>query len=296
MATKVLLDTDIGSDIDDAVCLAYLLAHPDCDLLGVTTVSGQGARRAMLASALCRHAGRDVPIRVGAEQPLLIPQQQPEAPQADGLDRWPHDTELPAEPAVELLRRTIRSHPGEVVLLTIGGLTNVALLFAIDPEIPSLLRALVSMAGCYGGEPWDGREWNVLQDPHAAAMVYRSRPPVHRSVGLEITTQVSMDAGAVRQRFSTGLLRPVLDFAEVWFREKDHITFHDPLAAAVVFEEQLCRFERGSVDVELAPGDRFGSVRWSPAADGPHEVATAVDADAFLRHYFDVVAPGAGVA
>ena len=71
---KVLLDTDIGSDIDDAVCLAYLLAQPDCELLGVTTVTGEGQRRAMLASALCREAGQDVPIYIGAEQPLLIEQ------------------------------------------------------------------------------------------------------------------------------------------------------------------------------------------------------------------------------
>ena len=55
---KVLLDTDIGSDIDDAICLAYLLAHPDCDLVGITTVSGEPVKRAMLASAVCKAAGK----------------------------------------------------------------------------------------------------------------------------------------------------------------------------------------------------------------------------------------------
>ena len=58
----LLLDTDIGSDIDDAICLAHLLAKPECDLLGITTVSGEPEKRAMLASAICRNAGRDVPI------------------------------------------------------------------------------------------------------------------------------------------------------------------------------------------------------------------------------------------
>ena len=61
MTMKILLDTDIGSDIDDAVCLAYLLANPACELLGITTVSGEPERRAMLASAQCRVAGREVP-------------------------------------------------------------------------------------------------------------------------------------------------------------------------------------------------------------------------------------------
>jgi purine nucleosidase len=295
MTTKVLLDTDIGSDIDDAVCLAYLLAHPDCELVGITTVTGQGARRARLASALCRQAGVDVPIRVGAERPLLVRQHQPEAPQAAALDRWPHHAEIPPEPAIDLMRRTIRRHPGEVVLLTIGPLTNVALLFAVDPEIPSLLKGLVSMAGCFGAGPWDGQEWNVALDPHAAAMVYRARPPFHRTVGLDVTIQVTMDPGAVRQRFRSDLLRPVLDFAEVWFEERDRLTFHDPLAAAVLLADGICTFDRGAVKVEIEPRERRGRVRWTPGdPDGHHEVATTVDASAFFDHYFAVVSDGAG--
>ena len=146
---KVLLDTDIGSDIDDAVCLAYLLAQPDCELLGITTVSGEGQRRAMLASALSREAGRDVPIYIGAEQPFLIEQKQPTARQADALGGWSHATDFPRGEAIEFMRQTIRAHPGEVTLLPIGPLTNVALLFAADPEIPSLLGGLMLMGGSF---------------------------------------------------------------------------------------------------------------------------------------------------
>src|SRR5690348_11318405 len=82
MSVKVILDTDIGSDIDDALCLAYLLAHPECELLGITTVSGEAEKRAMMASALCKVAGKKAPIFPGAENPLLIKAQQPYAPQA----------------------------------------------------------------------------------------------------------------------------------------------------------------------------------------------------------------------
>ena len=85
MSIKVLLDTDIGSDIDDAVCLAYLLAQPECELLGITTVSGEVEKRAQIASALCRTAGRQVPIFPGTADPLLVPQKQPQAPQAAAL-------------------------------------------------------------------------------------------------------------------------------------------------------------------------------------------------------------------
>ena len=86
-AEKLILDTDIGSDIDDAVCLAYLLAQPRCDLLGITTVTGEADKRAMMASALCKAAGKSIPIYPGCEQPLLVAQGQPQAPQAAALAR-----------------------------------------------------------------------------------------------------------------------------------------------------------------------------------------------------------------
>ena len=166
----VLLDTDIGNDIDDAVCLAYLLAQPQCELIGITTVTAEPDVRARLVSVLCRNAGRDVPIYPGAADPLVGPAVQGPPPQAVVLDRWEHDTSFPVEPAVDFLRRTIRAHPGEVTLLTIGPLTNVALLFAADPAIPSLLESLVTMGGSYASGPAEA-EWNLHCDPEAAVQV-----------------------------------------------------------------------------------------------------------------------------
>ena len=127
---KILLDTDIGSDIDDAVCLAYLLANPQCELLGITTVTGEAVKRAQMASALCKIAGKKVPIYPGAENPLLIAQRQTGAPQARQLSNWRHQTDFPKNDAVAFMRRTIRNNPGEIILLPVGPLTNVALLFA----------------------------------------------------------------------------------------------------------------------------------------------------------------------
>jgi inosine-uridine nucleoside N-ribohydrolase len=288
MPIKILLDTDIGSDIDDAVCLAYLLANPNCELLGITTVTGEAKLRASLASAMCRVAGKSIPIYPGSEQPFLIAQRQPKAPQAAALDRWPHDTEFVTGYAVEFLRQTIRAHPGEVTLLAIGPLTNVAALFAADPEIPSLLKGLTLMAGVFtnrlaGVGPL---EWNVMLDPTAAAIVYHAQPPLHRSVGLDVTCQVTMPAHEVRQRFRAPLLQPALDFAEVWFRQANQITFHDPLAAATIFDPEICSFEKGQVTVELASERLAGLTHWAPSPQGPHEVALGVDPQAFLNHYF----------
>ena len=289
---KILLDSDIGSDIDDAVCLAYLLAQPRCELLGITTVTGDVEKRAMLADALCRAAGQDVPIFPGSPEPLLVAQQQPEVPQASALARWEHETTFPQGLAVEFLRQTIRAHPGEITLLTIGPLTNIALLFRADPEMPALLKGLVMMCGVFtnrlAGIP--RAEWNAKLDPHATAVVYQTAVPIHRSIGLDVTYQVKMDAGQVRDKFRTGLLQPVLDFAEVWFETvTDKIYFHDPLAAAIIFDDQICAFERGAVEIELCSERASGTTYWEPGhLNANHEVALTVNPERFFEHYFSV--------
>jgi inosine-uridine nucleoside N-ribohydrolase len=289
----VLLDTDIGSDIDDAVCLAYLLAQPRCELVGVTTVSGEAQERAMLVDAICRAAGRtDVPIHAGAEHCLIVPQRQPEAPQAVALERWEHRDDFAPNTAVAFLRDAITARPGEITLLTIGPLTNAALLFATYPETARMLKALVMMAGTWSTAAASGRraEWNVLVDPHAAAIAYGAPVPLLTSVGLDVTMQCTMPADECRKRLTGGPLDVVADMAEVWFKSVDRICFHDPLAGAVVFKPELCTYEEGRVDVDLksdhAPGMTFLDRN---AEEKPHRVAMGVDADAFFEHYFQIV-------
>lgn len=287
---KLLLDTDIGTDIDDAVCLAYLLANPQCDLLGITTVTGEAVKRAQMASALCKVAGKNIPIYPGIETPLLIEQKQQIAQQAAVLARLPHDTKFPEGEAIPFLRNTIRRNPGEIILLTIGPLTNIGVLFAIDPELPSLLKGLVLMCGVFtnrlaGVGP---REWNAIGDPHATAIVYRYPVQMHRSIGLDVTCQVRMPAAEVKQRFRTPLLKPVLDFAEIWFEKMDQITFHDPLAAATVFDNNICQFTKGNVEVELTSNRLMGMTHWVAADSGRHEVALKVNPEHFFEHYFSV--------
>lgn len=291
MTTKVLLDTDIGSDIDDAVCLAYLLAQPECELLGITTVSGEPTKRAMIASALCKAAGKTIPIYPGIENPWLGRSLQPLAPQAAALSRWDHETSFPRGEAVEFMRKTIRGNPGEVTLLSIGPLTNLAVLFTIDPEIPALLKGLVMMCGVFTDRfQFEGQaEWNAKLDPTATEVVYRARPPVHRSIGLDVTLRTVLPDADVRDRFSASLLRPVLDFAEVWFQHASALVFHDPLAAVTLFDNEICTFQRGQVRVE--GGAEPGRTRWVRDDQGPHEAALDVDVDRFYRHFFATFAP-----
>ena len=288
MAVKVLLDTDIGSDIDDAVCLAYLLAQPECELAGITTVTGDVVKRAQLASALCKAAGKNIPIYPGISRPLIVPSIQQEVPQAVALSNWEYQKEFPQYQAIEFMRRIIRQNPGEVVLLPIGPQTNIGVLFTIDPEIPALLKGLVIMGGVFNPQIAP-TEWNIIGDPHAAAIVYKTPVKIHRSIGLDVTLKVTMPAVAVREKFSRNeILRVVLSFAEVWFRNAQTMVFHDPLAAVTVFDEQVCKFTRGNVNIELKTGQEFGASRWIEDVNGLNETTFEVDVARFFNDYFTV--------
>jgi inosine-uridine nucleoside N-ribohydrolase len=289
---KVLLDTDVGSDIDDALALSYLLCQERCDLVGITTVTGEPLKRAEMASAICLNVGRgDIPIRAGCAQAMLIDMRQKKAPQAEALGAWNRRTDFAANEAIEFMRRTIRSQPGEITLLAIGPMTNVGLLFATDPEIPSLLKQVVLMCGRFFTAM--GGEWNAIGDPHATAITYgngcQAKPPRHVSFGLDVTTRCVMAPDECRKRFTAKVLQPVRDFAEVWFKNGSHgITFHDPLAAACIFEPEICRYKQGSVRVSLTDPTAGWTV-FSEQADGPHNVASEVDSARFFEHYFAVV-------
>lgn len=289
--TKILLDTDIGTDVDDAVALAYLLCHPDCELLGITTVTGEAEKRASLASVLCQAAGKDLPIYPGENRPMQGGQRQPIAQQAATLPHWPHQTNFPMNQAVDFLANTIRTYPGEVILLTIGPLTNVGLLFSTYPDVADLLAGLVMMGGNFdeAGAAGDRIEWNIAGDLLAAEITYQARVRLHRSLGLNVTQRVVMASEEVRAKFTAPLMRPVLDMAEIWFANfYPFITFHDPLAAATIFDPDLCTYEQGTVKIDKT--EKPGRTLWQPGEpESPHQVAMAVDAERYFHHLFDTV-------
>lgn len=289
---KILLDTDIGSDIDDSIALAYLLRQPECELAGITTVSGEPEQRARLASAICTAAGKDIPIYSGTDAPMFTKQLQPRAPQADDLSAWPHRTDFAPNAAVTFMRDVIVQNPNEITLLAIGPLTNVALLFLTYPETAGLLKSVMLMSGnFYNRLDMPMNEWNVRCDPFASRVVYENRDIKKLyAVGLDATLQVRMTPEEVHKRFTAPVLRPILPYVEKWCDCCDGaVTFHDPLAAACLFEPALCSFARGTVEVETA-NERCGGITYfTPSEQGRHFVAETVDAARFFEHYFSVV-------
>ena len=292
--TPVLFDTDIGSDIDDALCLTYLLMQPKCDLLGITTVSGDPVTRAKLASCICRRINRDnIPIHPGAALPFIGVQDQLAVPQAAALEHWSHRQDFEVNSAIPFLRDTIRSRPGEITLLAVGPMTNIGMLFALYPDIPKMLKSVVLMCGSFFDTDKPRRnEWNAKCDYTATDVVFRSAARNLVSVGLDVSMQCSISGDEARQKIRGGVLDPVADMASVWLSAAPGITFHDPLTAAFMFEPSLCQTKRGNVSVDTTGEALGGITEFKENSRGRHKVASTVDSRRFLDHYFSVTRRG----
>jgi purine nucleosidase len=289
-----LLDTDIGSDIDDALALAYLLRQPHCHLMGVSTVSGEASRRAALVHWLCAVAGKpEIPVYCGTELPLLGEQRQPHAPQFNAIPAQFAEVRHPASHAVDFLRDEITKRPGEISLLAIGPLTNVALLFATYPFIPQMLRSLVVMGGTFRTPGADTTaEWNIQCDPAAAALVFERSLHPFLAVGLNVTTRCKVSSTAFNDMLggSDPLKAAVKSMANVWFASVPEVTFHDPLAAALIFEPDICATANTHAEVCLHPPGTKGATLESPDwSYTPHNIAVTVDTPRFFAHYSTVL-------
>ncbi len=282
MKEKVVLDTDIGSDIDDAICLAYLLSHPDCEIIGITTVSGHPERRAMITDYLCEKAKKNIPVYPGMSEPLIGQQKQKTVAQFEYLESIGFERSFEKDWFC-FLAKTIRKNPGEINLITIGPLTNIGTLFKIDPELPLFLKAIYIMGGMFFGETKKA-EWNISCDPYAAHSVFTSNAKNIFVCGLDVTTKVMMKRKEVVELFSKNfLLKEVLNFAEIWFRNRDIITFHDPLAASVLFKKDMCRFKKGKIFV-----DQIGVTGFIEDKSSNTYVASELEPDGFFAHFFDI--------
>lgn len=289
---KILLDTDIGGDIDDAVCLAYLLREPQCELLGITTVCGQPQRRAEIADAICRSAGRDIPIAAGLDTTL---QPVPVYPTPDGaraLKRWPHSAFEKAD-APAFLYRIIRENPHAVTLIGIGNMTNIATLFSAYPDAPALLKGLYVMNGYFGAKalPAPYYNWNAWADPLASHNVFQAEVAVHRAISLEVTDTLTVDAAQAGRILpaDSRLMRAVFDFGGAWLESAGTLTLHDPLAAVAVFHPDICSFERGRVRVETELEGSMGATAFAADPDGNAEIARTVARERFYEILFETL-------
>jgi inosine-uridine nucleoside N-ribohydrolase len=280
----ILLDTDIGTDIDDAFALALIVRSPELDLLGVTTVSGDTKARAQLAAKLLRESGtRGVPVVAGEPgRPLPIEQ-----------TRWAKDFRSPQlQPgsAVNFLDATLRRRAGKTTIVAIGPLSNISALLQKDPAVAKKIDQIVLMGGSihhgYGEDPTPVAEYNIAADPAAAQRVFSSGVSI-LMVPLDVTAMLQLHA-ADRHRVFTNL-SPMTDGLAILYNlwNQRTPTLFDPMAVAMVIDPTLCQTKPLNVQI-----DANGFTQVADSQPPNATVALQTDPAKFFVFYLGRVAPG----
>jgi purine nucleosidase len=320
----LLLDVDTG--IDDALAILYAAASPASELLAVTAVHGNAplADTERNTRSVLELAGRaDVTVAAGRPTPLLRPLTtalETHGPHGLGHARLPPPgTPLSDRYAPDLIVEAARNQPGELTLVTLGPLTNLAIAVLAEPRLPTLLRRWVAMAGAFRvpGNTTPVSEWNIHCDPEAArialgawqaAVDADATTPRALVMGLDVTEQARLlpahlDALAARggdtivTRFLVDALRFYFEFHERY--DGFYGAFvHDPFVVAAALDPGLVDTRPASVDVDAGggPGDGQTIADWRRTTGRrPNvDVALAGDADAFLERLVERVGGLAG--
>jgi inosine-uridine nucleoside N-ribohydrolase len=289
----VIIDTDIGSDIDDALALALALTSPEIDVRGVTTVGSEAEARAWMVCRLLTAVGRrEIPVAWGRDP-------QPAEPIEGQIQyrRHPavifHRTSRPVpESAVEFLYAQLKARPGRKTLVALGPLTNVARLLTDHPDCKPWIPRIVLMGGAlrvgYEGKPPALAEWNIKTDIPAARTVFTAGIPLVVAP-LDATASLKLEEPLRRRLFAacTPLTLQVQALYQLW----DHPTpvLFDPVAVALSFSERFCKLENLALEVDERGFTCVGTGKANA------RVATSIQTQAFLEWYVEHVAAGKAV-
>jgi purine nucleosidase/pyrimidine-specific ribonucleoside hydrolase len=260
MPRKVIIDTDPGHD--DALAIMLAAGDPEVELVAITTVAGNQTldKTTLNARRVCTAAGiAGVPIAAGCDRPLLRELVTAgEVHGESGLDgtEWPEPA-VPVEPvhAVDLIADLLMAAPGEITLLAIGPLTNLAMALRREPGIAKAVREVVLMGGSFTrGNVTPAAEFNIYVDPEAASVVFEAGWPL-TMVGLDLTHQAPVTP-EVLERISaigtplTDRVTELLRFYGRRYTPPDGPPLHDPCAVARVIDPQLVACSDAFVGVE----------------------------------------------
>jgi purine nucleosidase len=280
----VLLDTDVGTDVDDAIAIALILASPEIDLRAVTIVSGDTQLRGRIAKKLLTLGGRSrVPVAAGIREPVLRQRNflwlGHEGQRIVAPDEELH---LSKAHAVDLLIDTVLRERPHVV--AIGPLSNLAVAIMKEPEVITSIPHLTVMGGLLRRDPdMPLLDYNLGSDAEAAVLVLNAGIPT-TVVPVDVTCKVFFTAADLTRLrgAASPLLQTLCDAMEVWapllrarssFQPEAVAFLHDPLTVAVLIEPSLITFER----LRLRPAIVDGNFQFvHDPNEREFEVATAV--------------------
>ena len=291
----IFLDVDTGTD--DALALAYAVASPRIDLVAVSTVAGNVDIEKTTANTLAVLdwlGAEDIPVHRGASRPLVRPHRDAiyfhDEGGLGGAQLPPSRRSIGADRGPAALIRLARLRPGELTLVTLGPLTNLAIALNVEPTLPELLKAVVVMGGAFTvpGNTTPAAEFNILVDPEAAEQVFSAPFPSLTVVGLDVTEQVALtrdDWEAVNVDSSlpptARLLREVGAFAYSRLG-RDQFSLHDPLSVAVAIDPTLIEVQELEIAVDAIEPERG---RTKIVGPGTIRVAVSVEAQRALGEF-----------
>ncbi len=246
-AYPVFLDTDIGDDIDDALALALALQSPEINLLGVGTVFGDTTLRAHLAAHVMAVFGRsDIPVAAGAGEPLQRHHPPSGVAQAAILPKHLPMPEISMISGPELLIQIAQAYAGQLVVVCIGPLTNLATALRLEPGLFRLLRRVIIMGGSSGIPLPD---WNIRSDSEAARIVFAAGIPL-TCVGLNVTLRCQLRQKDIVRLNKSRTARAHLLSAliEIWQEQRPRWHsprpfLHDPLTVAALCHPSALVFQ-----------------------------------------------------
>lgn len=269
---RIIIDTDPG--IDDSLAILLALASPEIQLEGLTVVHGncsteQGVTNALSVLKLAKAS--HVPVAHGCELPLVQPSLlAPETHGNTGLG-YAKLSEPGGRPILQhgcdFLIERIMSNPGDITLVAIGPLTNVALAIRKEPGIVEAVKEVFIMGGAirHEGNTTPLAEFNTYVDPHAANIVYHSGMPITLTP-LDVTYQCILLAEDVArlQRIKSPIPDFIADATRFYMEFHDEYqgiqgcVINDPLTVALTFAPDLCEYEEHYVDVDISGGVSMG--------------------------------------
>ncbi len=299
---KIIIDTDPG--IDDALALGFALYHPNLEVMGLTTIFGNVSAGLATENALrlCELTGQSVSVAQGADSPLHIAPNQL-ADFVHGKNGF-GNIELPVPKlkastlsAAELIVSVVEQHPGEVTIVAVGPLTNIALALQLSPAIAGKVAEVVIMGGAFhcDGNVTAYAEANIWNDPHAAQIVFNADWPIVAH-GLDVTLQINfttnyLDGLASNSPKVGGFLRDAAQFyIEFYERERkiDGCCPHDLLALAYVTNPEWFTLESGAIAV-ATDGKTLGNTTINTSVKTNKQIATSVMPEELLENYAAVL-------
>lgn len=281
---KIIFDTDLGGDIDDALALALAVNSPEIEIIGITSVYlGAMWRAGIILRMLDVFEKKNIPVFAGAQKPLIGFWGEHTVPDsANSLENNPGISNMPA---CDFIAKTVNENE-KVTILAIGPLTNIALAISKDPEIAKKANLVLMGGQIFRANP----EWNIKCDPEAARIVFESNIPI-TMIGLDVTEKCRLDHNQISSIKAAGNKRCDLlcEMIDTFLTQFDFMpTLHDPLALAAIIWPELMEYETKTILVETK-GEFTRGVTVDSVQNHLQnaKVAISVKSEEFLSKFLD---------